>query len=169
MPTTARGNVHIDLFTDRFSRREDMFTVAAAVFTAEGSAKILVNHFISFGEALQLQLCARLATAAYKLIDVHKLTISAYHPSGNGGVEHVNGWYGYTTPLPPSNKDRVNAPMTKFLRRKFLSARQVPSKPSLLVPLQRLTIPTDARSETSCYTLTSPQTCPALRLSPESP
>ena len=37
-----------------------------------------------------LQFCARLATAVYKLLGIHKLTTSAYHPSGNGGVERVN-------------------------------------------------------------------------------
>ena len=97
LPIAARGSFHIDLFTDRFSRREDMFAVAAAVFTAEGS-NILVNRFIPFWggpptllSGNGLQCCAQLATAAYKLINVHKLTISAYHPSGNGGVERVNG------------------------------------------------------------------------------
>ena len=37
-----------------------------------------------------LQFCAQLATAVCKLLGVHKLTTSAYYPSGNGGVEHVN-------------------------------------------------------------------------------
>ena len=46
LPTTARGNSYILLFTDRFSRRADMFTVAAAEFTAEGTANILVNRFV---------------------------------------------------------------------------------------------------------------------------
>ena len=36
------------------------------------------------------QFCARLATAIYKLLGIHKLTTSVYHPSGNGGVERVN-------------------------------------------------------------------------------
>ena len=46
LPTTARGNSYILLFTDRFSRRADMFAVTAAEFTAEGTANILVNRFI---------------------------------------------------------------------------------------------------------------------------
>ena len=33
--------------------------------------------------------CAQPATVVYKLIVVHKLTTSAYSPSGNGGVERV--------------------------------------------------------------------------------
>ena len=46
LPITARGNSYILLFTDRFSRRADMFTVTTAEFTAEGTANILVNRFI---------------------------------------------------------------------------------------------------------------------------
>lgn len=37
-----------------------------------------------------LQFCAKLATAVEKLLDRHELTTSAYHPSGNSGVERVN-------------------------------------------------------------------------------
>ena len=46
LPITARGNSYILLFTDRFSRRADMFAVTAAEYTAEGTANILVNRFI---------------------------------------------------------------------------------------------------------------------------
>ena len=97
LPITARGNSYILLFTDHFSRRADMFAVATAEFTAEGTANILVNSFIPlWGCPPTLvshngpQFCARLVTAVYKLLGIHKLTTSAYHPSGNGGVERVN-------------------------------------------------------------------------------
>ena len=97
LPITARGNSYILLFTDRFSRRADIFAVTTAEFTAEGTANILVNRFIPlWGCPSTLlsdngpQFCARLATAVYKLLGIHKLTTSAYHPSGNGGVERVN-------------------------------------------------------------------------------
>ena len=97
LPTTARGNSYILLFTDRFSRRADMFAVTTAEFTAEGTANILVNRFIPLWGCPSTLLsdngprfCARLATAVYKLLGIHKLTTSAYHPSGNGGVERVN-------------------------------------------------------------------------------
>ena len=46
LPITARGNSYILLFTDRFSRRADMFAVTTAKFTAESTANILVNRFI---------------------------------------------------------------------------------------------------------------------------
>ena len=46
LPVTPRGNTYIPLFTDRFSRRADMFPVTAAEFTAEGTANILVNQYI---------------------------------------------------------------------------------------------------------------------------
>ena len=97
LPITARGNSYILLFTDRFSRRADMFAVTAAEFTAEGTANILVNRFIPLWGCPStllsdngLQFCAQLAIAVYKLMGIQKLTTSAYHPSGNGGVERVN-------------------------------------------------------------------------------
>ena len=74
-----------------------MFAVTAAEFTAEGTANILVNRFIPLWGCPStllsdngLQFCAQLATAVYKLMGIHKLTTSAYHPSENGGVERVN-------------------------------------------------------------------------------
>ena len=38
LPVTPRGNTYTLLFTDRFSRRADMFPVTAAEVTAEGTA-----------------------------------------------------------------------------------------------------------------------------------
>ena len=88
LPTTARGNSYILLFTDRFSRRADMFAVTAAEFTAEGTANISVNRFIpvwgcppTLLSDNDLQFCAQLAAVVYKLLGVQKLTTSAYHPS----------------------------------------------------------------------------------------
>ena len=46
LPVTPRGSTYILLFTNRFSRRADMFPVTAAEFTAEGTANILVNQCI---------------------------------------------------------------------------------------------------------------------------
>eukprot|EP00752_Nemacystus_decipiens_P015617 g13940.t1 len=43
LPLTPRGNRYILLFTDRFSRRADMFPVTQAQFTAEGTADILTD------------------------------------------------------------------------------------------------------------------------------
>ena len=65
--------------------------------TAEGTANILVNCFIPLWGCPStllsdngLQFCAQFATAVYKLLGKHKLTTSAYHPSGNGSIERVN-------------------------------------------------------------------------------
>ena len=76
--------------------------------------------------------------------------------------------YGYITPPPPYDKDCAKASTTQFLKKNYPSTGQDPSKSSLLVPLQRLPNPTGVHSETSCYTLTSRQTCPALLLNPAS-
>ena len=47
LPVTPRSNTYILLFTNRFSRRAHMFPVAAAEFTAEGKANILVNQYMT--------------------------------------------------------------------------------------------------------------------------
>ena len=49
LSVTPRGNSYILIFTDRFSRRADMYDVSAAEFTAEGTANILVNKYIPLG------------------------------------------------------------------------------------------------------------------------
>ena len=46
LPVTPRDKAYILLFTDRFSRRVDMFPVTDPEFTAEGTANILVNQYI---------------------------------------------------------------------------------------------------------------------------
>ena len=97
LPVTPRGNSYILLFTDRFSRRADMYAVSAAEFTAEGTADILVNKYIplwgcpvSLLSDNGLQFCSKLSLAVYKLLGTRKIATSAYHPNGNGGVERVN-------------------------------------------------------------------------------
>ena len=97
LPVTPRGNTYILLFTDRFSRRADMFPVTAAEFTAEGTANILVNQYIPLWGCPRtilsdngLQFCSKLSQAVYQLLGVHKLATSSYHPNCNGGVERVN-------------------------------------------------------------------------------
>ena len=42
---TPRGNHYILLFTDRFSRRTDMYAVARAQVTAAGTADILIDQY----------------------------------------------------------------------------------------------------------------------------
>jgi hypothetical protein len=97
LPTTPRGYSYILLFTDRFSRRANMYAVTDAEFTAEGTADVLVNKYIpvsgcpiSILSDNGLQFCSKLSVAILKLLRVRKIATSAYHPSGNGGVERVN-------------------------------------------------------------------------------
>ena len=97
LPVTPRGNTYILLFTDRFSRWADMFPVTAAEFTAEGTANILVDQYISSWGCPRtilsdngLQICSKLSQTVYQLLGVHELATSSYHPNCNGGVERVN-------------------------------------------------------------------------------
>ena len=97
LPVTPRGNTYILLFTDRFSRRADMFPVIAAEFTAEGTTNILVNQYMPLWGCPRsilsdngLQFCSKLSQAVYQLLGARKLAASSYHPNCNGGVERVN-------------------------------------------------------------------------------
>ena len=120
LPITARGNSYILLFTDRFSRRPDMFAATAAEFTAEGTANVLVNRFIPLWGCPSnllsdngLEFCAHLATAVYKLLGIHKLTTSVYHPSGKSSVERVNHTMAQMLAMVCNNSDfSLNTKMT---------------------------------------------------------
>ena len=97
LPVTPRGNTYILLFTDRFSSRADMFPVTAAEFTAEGTANILVNQYIPWWRCPLtmlsdngLQFCSKLSQAVHRMLGVHKLATSSYHPDCKRGVERVN-------------------------------------------------------------------------------
>ena len=97
LPVTPRGNTYILPFTDRLSRRADMFPVIAAELTAEGTANILVNQYIPLCECPHsipsdngLQFCSKLSQAVYRLLGVNKLATMSYHPNCSGGVERVN-------------------------------------------------------------------------------
>ena len=92
LPVTPRGNTYILLFTDRFSRRADMFPVTAAECTAEGTVNILVNQCIPLWRCPTirsdngLQFCSKLSQAVYQLLGVRQLATSSYHRNCNGGV-----------------------------------------------------------------------------------
>ena len=97
LPVMPRGNTYILLFTDRFSRRADMYAVTAAELTAEGTANILINQYIPLWGCPRsilsdngVQVCSKLSQAVYKLFGVRTIATSSYHPNGNGGVERVN-------------------------------------------------------------------------------
>ena len=76
LPVTPEGNTYILLFTDRFSRRTDMFPVTAAEFAAEGTANILVNQYIPF-VGVPAHYTSR-TTACSSAPSFHKLYISCW-------------------------------------------------------------------------------------------
>jgi len=97
LPLTPRGNAYILLFTDRFSRRADMFAVSAAQFTAAGTADVFIDKYITlWGCPVSLlsdnglHFTSKLARAVYDRLGINKVNTSAYHPCTNGGVERVN-------------------------------------------------------------------------------
>ena len=92
LPVTPRGNTYTLLFTDRFSRRADMYAVTAAEIAAEGTADILINRNIplwgyprSILSDNGFQFCSKLSQAVYKLLGVRKIATSSYHPKAMAG------------------------------------------------------------------------------------
>ena len=74
-----------------------MYAVTAANYTAEGTANVLVDRFIplwgcpvSLLSDNGLHFTSQLSAAILARMRVRKITTSAYHPNGNGGVERVN-------------------------------------------------------------------------------
>ena len=101
LAVTPRGNSYILLFTDRFSRRADMYAVTGAEFTAEGTADVLVNQYIpKWGCPVSLlsdngsQFVSRLAKAVYDLLGIRKIATSSFHPAG------MVVWNALITPWP---------------------------------------------------------------------
>ena len=90
LPVMPRGNSYILLFTDRFSRRADMFPDTSAEFTAVGTASILLNRYVplwgyprSILSDNGFQLCSKLSHAVCQLLGLGKIATSSYHPNGN--------------------------------------------------------------------------------------
>ena len=111
---------------------------------------------------------------AYELVrEPHALTVARVtgrnSTLSDALLRRPNMWavvgYGYTTAA-TIRQELHKGVDNKVLKENYPSTGQDPSKSLLLVPLQQLHNPTDAHSETSCYTLTSRQTCPALLLNP---
>ena len=97
LPATARCNTYIMLFTDRVSRRADMFNVTAAEFTAEDTDNIMLNQYIPQWVCPRtilsdngVHFCSKLSHAVYQPVGVHKLATGSYNPNSNGGVAQVN-------------------------------------------------------------------------------
>ena len=74
-----------------------MYVVAAAQFTAAGTADILVNQYIPrWGCPVTLisdngmQFSWKLSVALYECLGINKINSSSYHPFTNGCIERVN-------------------------------------------------------------------------------
>ena len=92
LPLTPRVNNYILPFTDRFSRRTDMYAVTAAEFTSEGTADFLIKRYTplcgcprSILSDNGLRFFSMLLHAVYKRLGVRKITTNSYRPNGNGG------------------------------------------------------------------------------------
>ena len=89
------------LFTDRFSRRSNVFAATATEFSRPKALATSLSTETPPRPALcmptqhnswtmGLQFCSKLSHAAYQLLGGQKMATSSYHPNGNGDVERVN-------------------------------------------------------------------------------
>ena len=97
LPITRKGNKHILLYTDRFSRHIAAYAMTQDERTAEGTARVFVEQYIPLWGCPHTLLSdngsefvARLSLAIYKLMKIRKIATTAFHPKSNGGVERVN-------------------------------------------------------------------------------
>ena len=97
LPITRNGNKHILLYTDRFSCYIAAYAVTQDERTAEGTARIFVEQYIPLWGCPHTLLSdngsefvARSSLAIYKLMRIHKIATTAFHPKSNDGVERVN-------------------------------------------------------------------------------
>ena len=89
------------LFTDRFSRRSNVFAATATEFSRPKALATSLSTETPPRPALcmptqhnswtmGLQFCSKLSHAVCKLLGVRNFSTSSYHPNGNGEVERVD-------------------------------------------------------------------------------
>jgi hypothetical protein len=95
LPATRRGFSYIIVFCDYLTRWVEAFPMRRNDEVT--CAKILVEQIVCrYGAPRRLlsdrgkPFISRLAHEVYKLLDIHKLNTSAYHPQTNGVVERFN-------------------------------------------------------------------------------
>jgi hypothetical protein len=95
LPLSSRGYRYIIVFIDHFTRWVEAFPMRKN--DAETCARLLVEQIVCRYGAPQKLLSDRgspflssLAYKVYKLMNIHKLNTTAYHPQTNGMVERFN-------------------------------------------------------------------------------
>ncbi|MES9880179.1 MAG: RNase H-like domain-containing protein [Sedimenticola sp.] len=95
LPKTPRGNEHILMMVDQFTKWVECIPLPSQV--AEVTARAAVNEFFArFGMPFQLHsdqgrnFESKLFTAVCKALHIHKTRTTPYRPSSNGQVERYN-------------------------------------------------------------------------------
>ena len=95
LPTTATGNKYILVVTDIFSKWTEAFPVSST--DSASLATILVNEVVCrHGVPTVLHsdqganLTSKLVSSLCDHLGIHQTRTTAYHPQGNGQVEHFN-------------------------------------------------------------------------------
>ena len=95
LPKTPRGNLHILVMVDQFTKWVECVPLPNQ--TAEVTARAAVDHFFSrFGSPLEIfsdqgrNFESGLFTQLCKILQIHKARTTPYRPSANGQVERYN-------------------------------------------------------------------------------
>ena len=96
VPTSSRGAKYILVITDVFTKWVDAFAIRST--EAETLARLLVNEVICRFGVLTAQLHydqganvrSEVIQGACRFLGINQTQTTAYHPEGNGQVEHFN-------------------------------------------------------------------------------
>jgi len=156
LPETPRGNQHILVMVDQFTKWVECVPLPSQ--TAEVTAQAAVNEFFSrFGYPLQLHsdqgrnFEGKLFTALCKALEIHKTRSTPYRPSSNGQVERYNRtlmdavrcfigksqhrWDVHLQQIAGALRASVNR-STGFTPNKLMLGREVNTPASLMFPLE---------------------------------
>ena len=157
LPKTPRGNLHILVMIDQFTKWIECIPLPSQ--TAEETARAAVGEFFSrFGYPLQVftdqgrNFESRLFVGLCKLLQIHKARTTPYRPSANGQVERVNRtliqavrcfigkaqnkWDEYLPQIAGALRSTVNS-ATGFTPNRLMLGREVHQPADLLYPVPK--------------------------------
>ena len=97
LPKSKRGNRHIFLMVDLFSRHAEGYAITPEEHSATGCAAIIVNDYVprwgcphTFLSDRGSEFTSAVCKAVYEMMGAVKRFTSSYHPQTNGMVERLN-------------------------------------------------------------------------------
>ena len=164
LPKTSRGNEHVLMMVDQFTKWVECIPVPNQ--SAELTARTAVDHFFSrFGMPFQVfsdqgrNFDSNLFSELCKVLEIHKTRTTPYRPSSNGQVERYNRtlmdavrcfigksknkWDLYLQQIAGALRSSVNR-MTGYTANKLMLGREVNTPANLMFPQKGGELDTDS-------------------------